>query len=820
MYSYIKKFYLDREKDIIVSIYKDDKGFYYEITTPNHRSDNLIKNLAKLTKLNIKTINNIKCIREYLQGYVTARNTIVYVLRLGGIKVANINSDGSIEQKATIPAINKTLMSQTNSYKFSAAKTIVKTYIKKENKFKTDLHTHMSGNLSPDRLIALGIYHQIAYPLYYVKKLNLSLSNKQWTILNKKRAIVEKQFKDSLLTGKYLTRKIDDNTFINFADLILNNIENSYSNIVKIRKSLTILKDSQAVFTNLEKLYLYRYVFTKPLFSEKHIPLKGIDNIEDDDIKNYLYEIINDHKNIHYKNNDMLADKLLCIAKQYAANGIKYVEISCTTLVKKNDLMYGFLNTVHKIMPIIEKDTGVAIRFLAAIRRTPLNISKELVTSNYYLRDSLDVLRAIGNDPYIVGCDFVGEEINDIEEFEPLIKEIVKYCKKNPYFTIRFHAGENESFKDNVSNCIKCVKNSLDKGQVMPQIRIGHGVFTADFKSKKGKALIKDLKHYGVILEFQLTSNVRLNNLNNIEEYPIKKYLDNGIKCVVGSDGCGLYGITSLDEQLSVENLINLSDEEIQKITKTEDEVIKKAESIFKTRESAFNKYLNGRSIKEATEQTFKKNKKLIHKLSVSSISKLDSATVLDDKILPLPVEKFPIIIAGGSFNNAYRKTKVNSEGKNIIDHLLKSLDSSKVYFVVGNKMNGYEKYLVDKNKNFDIFAIVPSLISEEEYLAISKSNVKVCISIESLRMAIYKSFNYEIFERYKNCVIVFDGNSVATNLIQEALNGKGKSLIYISKNALALMKKAQSLKGYVKLFDHNTPIVDTIKKFMRSHKS
>ena len=176
MQVFINRFYLDREKDIVVRIYKDEKGLFYEITTPNHHTDNLIRNLARISKLKVKTIDNIKCIREYIQAYVTASNSVVYVLRLNGIKVANINVDGSIEQKATIPAINKTLMSQTNSYKLNIKNTIVKTYIKIENKFKTDLHTHMNGNLSPDCLIALGIYHEIAYPLYYVKKLKLILS--------------------------------------------------------------------------------------------------------------------------------------------------------------------------------------------------------------------------------------------------------------------------------------------------------------------------------------------------------------------------------------------------------------------------------------------------------------------------------------------------------------------------------------------------------------------------------------------------------------------------------------------------------------------
>ena len=92
-------------------------------------------------------------------------------------------------------------------------------------------------------------------------------SHHSMTLLNQRKKVA-KNFKDSPLKGKYLQRRIDDNTFINFADLILNN-DKTNENIIKIRNSLTILKDSQAVFTNLEKLYLYRYVFTKAQLFEK-----------------------------------------------------------------------------------------------------------------------------------------------------------------------------------------------------------------------------------------------------------------------------------------------------------------------------------------------------------------------------------------------------------------------------------------------------------------------------------------------------------------------------------------------------------------------
>lgn len=55
-----------------------------------------------------------------------------------------------MELKASVPAISKTLMSQTKDYRPGIEITIVKTYIRSECKFRTDLHTHMNDNLPPD----------------------------------------------------------------------------------------------------------------------------------------------------------------------------------------------------------------------------------------------------------------------------------------------------------------------------------------------------------------------------------------------------------------------------------------------------------------------------------------------------------------------------------------------------------------------------------------------------------------------------------------------------------------------------------------------
>lgn len=158
---------------------------------------------------------------------------------------------------------------------------------------------------------------QIKYPLYYIKiKIENVKDTRRKNIKTKKK--VEEQFKDCNLTGKYLTRKIDDNTFINFADFILNNLENAEYNISKIRNSLVILKDGQAVFTNLEKVYIYRYIFAKGKVSEEKIQIKDINKIPEKDIVKYAKRMIEDHKKgSQYEFNSLRQDKLLWIAREY-----------------------------------------------------------------------------------------------------------------------------------------------------------------------------------------------------------------------------------------------------------------------------------------------------------------------------------------------------------------------------------------------------------------------------------------------------------------------------------------------------------------------
>ena len=819
----IKKFYLDKEKDIIVNLIKSKKDeITYILETPNHNTGNLITNLAKICNVEtVKNENDMKIITGTIPASINGDNEEVYIFRLGGIKIANIYED-RIEIKAKIPAITKTLMSQTKKYKLPIEKTIVKTYILKKSKFRTDLHTHMNANLFPDCLIALGIVHQIRYPLYYIKKLNLKMSLEQEEKIYKQREKIEKQFKNSPLQGKYKIRKIDDNTFINFADFILNNLENAEYNIEKIRTSLVIMKDGQAVFTNLEKSYIYRYVFAKGTESEEKIKLEEnkISKIPEKDIKTILLKMIEDKSaNSPYKNNTLRQDKLLWIAREYQKQGIKYVEIADTDLAKTGEPAIKLLEEVHEIFPVIEKETGVKIRFLVGIRRIPLTIIKDQKTSSTYLKESINVLKAVAKSPYVVGSDFIGEEINDISDLQPAIDEIVKYAKQDEGFTIRVHAGENDSLRDNVRKSIMCIKNALEDGQKMPRCRIGHGLYSENLNTKSGIELMQFMRENGVVIEFQLTSNVRLNNLSDLSNHPIKKFLENGVKCVQGTDGCGMYGSDTFDEQLALQNLLGLTENDFEKMRNVEDEIINYNDKYFEEKQKDFEKFLAGRTIREAILSEEEKNmKETTEDDELRIVNSVETEKELKEKIKTLPVDKVPVIIAGGSFNTKGRETIPSEDGLKVLKDFIQNIDTEKVYFVIGHKMQGYEKAVIDISKELDkkveIDAIVPKLVTEKVKDRLLDEKVKgICISPETEELGIYKSFNYEIFERRKAVVIAFDGNSPVLNLVQEAKNGKGKSKIYVNQENELLKEKAETLEGYVVPFEMKDNIVEKIIK-------
>ena len=795
---FFQQFYLDREKDIVVDLYMEGERMHYIMRTPNHHTGNLIRNLANLFDLAAtQDESGLLVIRGEVPCYFDGGNRRMYILRLGGTKVANIFPDGSVELKASIPAISKTLMSQTKDYRLGVEKTLVKTYIRSECKFHTDLHTHMNGNLPPELLIALGVMHQIRYPYYYIKKLGLHCTPEQHEQLEAAREKAARELGDLPMTGKHRERRIDDFTFINFADLILGNPADAAFNIARIRNSLTIPKDGQAVFADLEKVYLYRYVFTKGTAAEEQFPALSTEQIPNREVRAYAAQIREDREDVRYRQNTLYQDLLLWIAREYRRYGIEYAEITDTSLLNKAEFP-AKLRQIHEVMPNVMRETGVLLRFLAGIRRTPLTIVRDRVTPGDYLSENLHCLSIVARDPYVAGADIIGEEINDILELHGVIGELVRIAGKNTGFVIRIHAGENDSLRDNVANSIRCVKDALHEGQQFPTLRIGHGLYTCDLRSAKGARLLEELRENKVTLEFQISSNVRLNNLSSLEHHPLRQYLNAGVHCVQGTDGGALYGTNSIDEELSLEKLLGMRFEELCKMRQSEDEILARSRQAFEEKSVQFQSdFPSGDSeryycaLLEKTEQ----NAGILWQTS----EKTDAEEVLRDQLSELPEDGFPIIVAGGSFNNSSHRSTLRADDREFLNALLDRADPTKTFFVLGHSMTGQEAFLAQQAAGrFRVFAIVPRLISRAEKTRLKKAGVNVLLSIENSPMGLYKSFAYEIFKHRPSALLAFDGNSAALNLIQEARNGREKCRIYINPRSRGLAVKVKTLEGYV----------------------
>ena len=78
---FFDKFYLDKEKDIIVNLYKTNEDeMKYVLETPNHNTGNLITNLAKLFEVEtVKNKKDMKIITGTIPASINGDNEEVYI---------------------------------------------------------------------------------------------------------------------------------------------------------------------------------------------------------------------------------------------------------------------------------------------------------------------------------------------------------------------------------------------------------------------------------------------------------------------------------------------------------------------------------------------------------------------------------------------------------------------------------------------------------------------------------------------------------------------------------------------------------------------
>lgn len=208
------------------------------------------------------------------------------------------------------------------------------------------------------------------------------------------------------------------------------------------------------------------------------------------------------------------------LARDYAAMGIRYVELSLGSLVEAR-----VLRAIHAAVPAIEEETGVTLRFLLALSRHD---------DPEWDEDLLRRLATLDESLYVAGIDVMGHETNSTRTFAPQLRAAAAWATKaRPGFVIRVHAGESPSHPENVRVAIE------ETAAFDVQLRIGHGLYGVD------DATLEALVRSRTIVEMNLDSNVALNHIASGREAPLRRYLDAGARIALGSDGYGIYGASA-----------------------------------------------------------------------------------------------------------------------------------------------------------------------------------------------------------------------------------------------------------------------------------
>lgn len=527
------------------------------------------------------------------------------------------------------------------------------------------------------------------------------------------------------------------------------------------------------------------------------------------------------------KNKELFPDLLRKVAESHAAAGIKYAEFSLSSVIGDMDV----LKTIHKELPQIEQETGCKIRFLAAMWR---HSDKE------WNQDEVDRIKAVAKSPYVVGIDFMGHETNSTTEFGEELKEIAKWAALNdPSFVMRVHAGENPLFQDNVKDVLKIVKEATkeaekESGQTLryPEIRIGHGLYGVD------EECLQLCKETNTVIEFNMASNLSLNNIDSIKDVPLRKYIDNNIKFVLGSDGMGIYS-TNPEQDIILAHAAGVSREEFLKMKEYEELLIASKDKYFKEKIVKIQESLaSGKNYEEIFKPKYstengethyndsvwqQKNaeiKKLQEFLN-SEISRVGAETN-PDEVAKVMADKMPILITGASVKAWPNISKEQQdEIRTAMQVLVNVIDPEKAYIMTGGTNHGVEKQLheVAHSRNLkqsSQLAVIGTLTEEAAY------QDKASIEENTITHAVVLSLNGKIAKRWfdlpdtvlnvvaknKGEMIAIGGGGVVRDMIQRAHNmGIGINLMNGPEGAST--EKAAIMREYA--FDGANGLIEKL---------
>ncbi len=321
-----------------------------------------------------------------------------------------------------------------------------------------------------------------------------------------------------------------------------------------------------------------------------------------------------------------------CLKKLKREN-ISYSEISYS-----NDTRIKYMSDKHK-----DDDN---FKFLYSIDR----LKNVKAFSN--AAKSLEPLLESGS---VIGIDIMGSEHPLEGEEYSLFKEklewILPVLHIHPNSVLRIHASEFKDCTDNILNTLKAIRETANKinescsdlfgeswGVIPPpRIRIGHGV-----NINENEELIHLIHDFGAVIEFNISSNVALGHVDDLENLPIKYYDDNDINYVFATDGGGMYSTSLLQEQNIVNNLQTsnssprkqeVKSDFVKSAKESEEVEVKSSKSISEVKEDErdlMNKYLDykDKNFKfkrfESFDEALKYENELFNNANINELDKIN----------------------------------------------------------------------------------------------------------------------------------------------------------------------------------------------------
>ncbi len=455
------------------------------------------------------------------------------------------------------------------------------------------------------------------------------------------------------------------------------------------------------------------------------------------------------------------------IAIQYRRHGIHYAEITISTPSAEQ------LALLHEELPRIEEETGVRLRFLVGMPRTlPRN----------QLHGIIEKAKILSASPFIVGLDFIGYEVNKTKDFDEELRSLAEWIREeNPEFTLRVHAGENAKNLENVHDVLAVAH------EYGIRTRIGHAVYgvhdratmsLAQRLSKKGK----------LVLEFNVDSNLALNNIDAFYAIPFHDYVRKNIAFLISSDGNGFYQTCARQLEKDLEH-IGLGADALDAIRHTQQVLVLRQVAYSDEKRIALMREAAEMSYTQALRWQAAELSRRCAEVIIAPTEKAPTITVspppgmlLDtegkgDALPEILGERKPVLLFGAS-GASWRRIKPSQQAEAAIavDMLARALDPQKIFFVLGRAKNAglsakLEQALEsmreeDGKASFYVMSLMtPHAISDPENISVRLNFIQ---PIEDNFVALARRL-VEFIKRHEGRMIGIGGAAFSRDVILKA---------------------------------------------------